>query len=323
MSKRAPTHRAGYEQSPEERSEATRQFLSSLKFSRPLSDLREHAQRVPCPKCTKRRQYYCYDCLVVCTPESHPPPLRLPVHVHVVLHPGETRGKSTTLPIATVSPDVTIHTYPTVPDLDPATTLVLYPSASSVEIEEVTDIENIQAFVFVDSTWQQSKCIAADERVTKFRHVKLSGVVSLFWRYQDKDPYHLATVEAIYHSLRNLVVARARNSAATALVQCQSTDVVAKEGKSANLPTAELYNGEVDDLLYYYVNQYISVQQNYAAPDRAFTGKHFDGYVLKGLEWDDLLKGRRQPQPSAEVVVVPTVGQSPVAAGVAPPTLIE
>lgn len=306
MSKRG----RGYTNSAEDRSASTTEFLTSLRFSRPLKDLRSQTERLPCPKCGKKRQYYCYDCLAVCNPATHPPPLRLPVAVHVVLHPGETRGKSTTLPIATVSPDVSIHVYPTVPDLDPATTLVLYPSASSVEIEEVTDIANIKAFVFVDSTWQQSKCIAGDERVKRFRHVKLSGIISLFWRFQDKDPYHLATVEAIYHSLRNLVIARNRQhllqiAFAAAPVKLapsgttSSGEAAAPSAAPSAVESSALYSGEVDDLLYYYVNQYIAVQQNYSGPDREFTGKHFDGYVLKGIDWDALLEQRRRPQPPA------------------------
>lgn len=290
-----------YDDSADVRARATVEFLSSLKFSRPLADLRAHTNRDECPQCHKRRQFYCYDCLVVTSPSTHPPPLHLPLHVHVVLHPGENRGKSTTLPIATVSPDVTIHTYPTVPELNPATTLVLYPSASAVEIEEVTDVTAVTDVVFVDSTWQQSKAIAADERVTKYRHVKLSGIVSLFWRFQDRDPYHLATVEAIYHAVRRLIAAR--NRVAARGVSTTTESAPAAGGASLDAKAARIvgllpeldryYHGEVDDLLFYYTNQYIAVQQSYQYGDRVFTGKHFDGYVLRDIDWDALLNASR------------------------------
>jgi hypothetical protein len=281
-----------YQDSAAERAAATVAFLESLRFSRPLSVLREHPERQPCPQCGKRRQYYCYDCLKVTNPLTQPPPLQLPVRVHVVLHPGETRGKSTTLPIATVSPQVAIHTYPAVPELDPKTTLVLYPSPTAVEIEDITDAPSITDVVFVDSTWHQSKAIAADDRVKRYRHVKFSGIVSLFWRFQDRDPFHLATVEAIYHTLRRLIAARNKTlgQRPDQPVASEGTAAAPTSGATGGSALDAWYGGEADDLLYYYVNQYIAVQQSYQGDDRQFTEKHFEGYVLKHVDWDALLR---------------------------------
>lgn len=280
---------AVYEGTTEQRGEETKRFISSLKFSVPLAKLRAVKDRAPCPQCGKRRLYYCYDCLRVCHPESHPVPVALPLAVHVILHPGEHRSKSTSLAASTISPDMKILTYPEVPQgLDPQSTLVLYPSPQSVCLDEIEDLHKFKNVVFVDSTWQQSKAISRDERVTSFKHVKIPQRTSLFWRFQNNDPSYLATVEAIYYFLREYIVQTAKQA-----------------GKSE-----PLYNGEVDDLLLYYINQYIMVQQNYATPtderpqhpgsvavtpgeDKAFTTRHFQDYVLKGVVWDEIVDGPR------------------------------
>jgi DTW domain-containing protein YfiP len=285
---------------PAERGQEVRAFLESLQFSIPMASL-DNAGRDECPKCNRRRQYYCYDCLEVCRPQSHPPPLNLPIKVYVILHPGETRGKSTSLAASTISPNITVITYPNVPEhLSPEDTVVLYPSDQAVGVEELfgdtadggnttgsasgghTQFKNV---VFIDSTWRQSRQIARDERVKAFKHVRIRSRVSLFWRFQDNDPSYLATVEAIYYFLREFVTAANR---AAAPVKALEGDV-----------EQTYYHGEVDDLMYYYVHQYITIQRQYSAPaiagdetaaaKKEFTTRHFEGYVLEGVDWNALL----------------------------------
>lgn len=263
-----------YEGSFRDRGEATKEFIKGLKFSVPLVELRKVKDRDPCPRCGKKRLYYCYDCLCVTHPETHPPPLKLPIQVNVVLHPGEHRSKSTSLAAATISPDIKITSYPDVPaNLDPETTLVLYPSAQSSSLSDIANLHQYKQVLFVDSTWQQSKAIARDERVTKFKHVRIPEHVSLFWRFQSKDPSYLATVEAIYFFLKEYI------------------SQLAKQSGSAE----PYYKGEVDDLLLYYINQYVLIQQSYIdkgdgpVDDKKFTTRHFQGYVLEGVKWDDIV----------------------------------
>jgi DTW domain-containing protein YfiP len=247
-----------------ERTAAVKGFIEGLRFTNSIKALQASKARVPCPKCGKRRQYYCYDCLAVTQPATHPDALKLPVAVHVLLHPGEHRSKATTIPAATVSADVKIHVYPAVPDLDEATTLLLYPSDSAIELDEVDNIADIANVIFVDSTWRQSKAICLDTKVTKYRHVKLKSFVTLFWRFQNTDTSHLATVEAIYYTVKRLV-----------------------ELRSAD---AKTYRGEADDLLFYYVNQYINIQSSYVEDaERSFTTRHFADYVLKDIDWKALV----------------------------------
>ncbi|KEG14398.1 DTW domain-containing protein [Trypanosoma grayi] len=274
-----------YGEEGEQRCEKIVEFIRSLRFSVPLCRLREQQGRNPCPGCGKRRQYYCYDCLTVVHPASHPPPLPLPLNVYVILHPGELRGKSTSLAASTISPDLHIVDYPQVPaGLDPESTLVLYPSSESTELGDISDLDSFKNVIFIDSTWQQSKAIARDERVHKFRHVRIKSQTSLFWRFQNNDPTYLATVEAIYYFLREFITHR----------NAQRRGV-----------TPPFYNGEVDDLLFYYINQYISVQQRYTHDNtKQYTTRHFDGYILKSSLWDELVA------PQADAAAKPTAGKT-------------
>ncbi|KPA86100.1 hypothetical protein ABB37_00363 [Leptomonas pyrrhocoris] len=300
--------RCGYADSNEERAEKVHAFIQSLHFSVPLYRLREQHERRECPKCHKRRLFYCYDCLTVTHPESHPPPLVLPLNVYVVLHPNELRGKSTSLAASTISPDMHIVEYPSVPEqLEPETTLVLYPSEQSVGLHEVEHLERYRNVVFIDSTWQQSKAIARDERVSKFKHVRIKSQTSLFWRFQNNDPTYLATVEAIYYFLREYITQVNKVKALKASVEpSASASAVASSGKVTGAVDTQkkkndasdddevsnnaYYRGEVDDLLYYYINQYIGVQQRYTnGALNKYTDRHFSGYILESAVWDDLV----------------------------------
>lgn len=308
--------RSGYSESNEERASKVHAFIKSLHFSTPLYRLRAEQERRECPKCHKRHLYYCYDCLTVVHPESHPPPLALPLNVYVVLHPKELRGKSTSLAASTISPDLHIVQYPSVPEqLEPESTLVLYPSEQSVELPEVEHLEQYKNVVFIDSTWQQSKSIARDARVNKFKHVRIKSQTSLFWRFQNNDPTYLATVEAIYYFLREYItqVNKVRAQAAgpsSALTAPPPPPAQAVEEKTepqappsssdaaADAEASQFYHGEVDDLLFYYINQYIGVQQRYTQGElNKYTDRHFSGYIIQNTSWDDLVAPPPQASP--------------------------
>lgn len=273
--------RSGYQESNEERLQNVKEFISSLKFSVPLFKVHEQDQRRECPTCRKKRLHYCYDCLTVVHPESHPEPVALPLNVYVLLHQGELRSKSTSLAASTISPDIHIVQYPDVPStLSPESTLLLYPSEKSVELHEIKNLEQYKNVVFVESTWQKSRGVAHDERVSQFKHVRIPAKTTLFWRFQNNDPSHLATVEAIYYFLRAFIVEKNRALSAV------NGSAPIEEEKDA---IRRYYHGEVDDILLYYIHQYICVQQRYSEGDEHYTDRHFEGYILKGASWSSFL----------------------------------
>ncbi|KAG5492588.1 hypothetical protein JKF63_01167 [Porcisia hertigi] len=306
--------RSEYTDSNDERARKVHAFIRSLRFSLPLYRLREDQDRRECPKCHKRRLFYCYDCLTTVHPESHPPPLALPLSVYVVLHPNELRSKSTTLAASTISPDLHIVEYPAVPEeLELESTLVLYPSEQSVELHEIEHLDQYKNVIFIDSTWQQSKAIARDGRVKKFKHVRIRSQTSLFWRFQNNDPSYLATVEAIYFFLREYITQMNKRRAQEEhkdkvgshplpvhqggmkegdLSTSTSNEVSSTTPEEAlgNADTRAFYHGEVDDLLFYYINQYIGVQQRYTSGEmNKYTDRHFSGYIIQNTSWDEFV----------------------------------
>ena len=267
---------APYAESAEVRANGTKEFIKGLNFSVPLSSLR-NVTRKQCPKCERRRQFYCYDCLAVANPETHPAPVSLPIKVHVIFHPGELKSKATSLAAAVISPDVHVVMYPDIPsDLTPEDTLILYPSAQSVNIDEIPteEFRNYKNVVFVDATWQQSKGIARDERIKSFKQVRIRAQTSLFWRFQENDPSYLATVEAIYYFLREFIVRKreleATDAAAAAADSAAAAPTTATDAEQED-KVRKYYKGEVDDIILYYIHQYILVQESYQKGGAAAT----------------------------------------------------
>ncbi|KAJ9451272.1 DTW domain-containing protein [Diplonema papillatum] len=261
--------------------EEVKRFIDGLRFTQPLCVLERAAvkQRAECPQCKKNKQYYCYDCLLPTVAAARPRAVPLPVNVHVLLHPSERRGKATSVTGAIVSPDIHLHVYPSLPEgLDPGKTLLVYPSPTAKLLPQLADeglLSGVENLVFVDSTWQQSKQICRDPKVTSIgRHVQLADYRTLFWRYQNTgDERYLATIEAIYYLLKDLRIAQGHT-----------------------------YNGEFDDILYFYVHQYAVIQQTYREGQRGFTPRHqkADQYIRKEVDFSYLLQedaGSAAPPP--------------------------
>eukprot|EP00698_Gefionella_okellyi_P015048 TRINITY_DN4217_c0_g1_i1.p1 TRINITY_DN4217_c0_g1~~TRINITY_DN4217_c0_g1_i1.p1 ORF type:complete len:167 (+),score=43.28 TRINITY_DN4217_c0_g1_i1:162-662(+) len=128
-----------------------------------------------------------------------------------------------------------MHIHPDVPDLDPDTTVILFPAPDAIPISEI-DTSTIKNVVFCDSTWQTTGRITNDPRIARLKKVVIPSRKTLFWRYQPekRGDECLATIEAIYFFYRDFV----------------------EKSKGS-------YNGEVDNLLLFYVHQYNRIQEEY------------------------------------------------------------
>ena len=90
----------------------------------------------------------------------------------------------------------------------------------------------------------QAMGILSDTRLSRLRHVHIASQQTLFWRYQKgKTEDHLATIEAVYFFCR------------------QFHEVLHTNGV-AGWPA---YNGQYDNLLFYYSYQYMQIQKLYAS----------------------------------------------------------
>eukprot|EP01065_Artemidia_motanka_P037874 TRINITY_DN46777_c0_g1_i1.p1 TRINITY_DN46777_c0_g1~~TRINITY_DN46777_c0_g1_i1.p1 ORF type:complete len:357 (+),score=94.33 TRINITY_DN46777_c0_g1_i1:63-1073(+) len=278
-----------------------KQFIDGLRFSKAVGALEDPSvkQRRPCPRCGKKRQFYCYDCVLPTDSAALPrQDVPLPLDVHVVLHPGEHRGKATSVQAGVLSSNVRLYTHPEIPQqLDPASTLLVYPCPEARTLGQLRDdgaLDRITGIVFVDSTWHQSKSICRDERLMRLTPVQLNEYRTMFWRFQNTgDERFLATVEAIYYFVRDFSVARGRP-----------------------------YSGEFDDLLYFYVHQYACIQNRYKTEGRAFTKRHQKaGEYIRPVDFSYLLcPPGSSAQPAADLPATAPAGAAaePGAAAAAP-----
>lgn len=191
------------------------QELSGIVDLAPLiRRLQDKSLNRTCPQCDKpnhNNRVYCYDCLVpVGLPEENPlPRVDLPIRLDIIRHPKELKTKSTALHAQVIGGSDQVRTVElpnsrSLLPVDPATTLLLYPSSTSSTLAEIPDLQSIKRIVVVDSTWQQANSVLRSEVCSQItRHVRLGQTHSTsFWRYQNKGEDHLATIEAIYYFFR-------------------------------------------------------------------------------------------------------------------------
>ncbi|XP_060598738.1 tRNA-uridine aminocarboxypropyltransferase 1-like [Ruditapes philippinarum] len=95
--------------------------------------------RSKCSKCEKSRKYYCYNCYIpVPEIEDKVPTVKLPIKIDVIKHPSEVDGKSTAVHAAVIAPDdVTVYTYPCIPDYDIDKTVLVFPGESSITLADL------------------------------------------------------------------------------------------------------------------------------------------------------------------------------------------
>ena len=134
------------------------------------------------------------------------------------------------------------------PDYDPATTLVLYPSPSAVELSDpsIADmLPHVRTVVVIESTWQKGGAVYSDPHLGlhRLQAVRLASYESTYWRYQELGRQALCTLEAIYHCCRELL------------------NIEQQRGGSER--TAAMRGSELDDLLYLYAAQHQRLQTRY------------------------------------------------------------
>lgn len=134
-----------------------------------------------------------------------------------------------------------MHEFPDHPDFDPADTVLLFPSADAIPISEL-DTSKIKRVVFIDSQWNRVNRILPDEKIARLPKVKITSYKTHFWRYQQEGADCLATIEAIYHFYREF-------------------HLRANAGK---------YDGEYDNLLWYFSFFHELIQDHYKTKQRDF-----------------------------------------------------
>lgn len=127
----------------------------------------------------------------------------------------------------------------------------------------------IKKAIFIDSTWNQSRSIFKDKRISCLKQVVLQNRASQFWRHQKGSPrWYLATIEAIHQFLLEIHVNAwgiARNYKGLNNLGICPEFYKYLEEKDVNDVTALVspYNGQYDNLLFFFTNMYDLIHTHY------------------------------------------------------------
>ncbi|XP_044267163.1 tRNA-uridine aminocarboxypropyltransferase 1 [Tribolium madens] len=265
--------------------------------------------RHACPKCNKSRKFFCYSCYVpIAELEGVLPVVQLPIKIDIIKHRHEIDGKSTAGHAAVLAPyDVSIYTYPEIPDYSGENVVLIFPSQHAISISQLVKQESydcvknsnspleelpkglnrttlmknvlkssdsifvkhsnklpITKAIFIDSTWNQSKGIYKDERIKKIPCVVIQNRISQFWRHQKGSPrWYLATVEAIHQFLIELHLhCWGLNPNYKGIYNC-FTEIALNECESLYRDNSNAYNGQYDNLLYFFKHMYDLIHAYY------------------------------------------------------------
>lgn len=185
---------------------------------------------------------YCYDCLVTMGDRAKVPVVKLPIDLVIIHWPSESRSKSTAVHACLLAPEQTqMHDHPNIPDFNAEETVLLYPSEGAPTVADFPNMDKIKKVIFVDSQWHTAKRICNNEYVKGIPHIQITQYNTLFWRYQNCGPNCLATIEAIYYFF-----------------------------KEYQMRMSGTYEGQYDNLLFYFAYHYQLIQNNYKEKSRLF-----------------------------------------------------
>ncbi|KAG0344251.1 DTW domain-containing protein 1 [Podila minutissima] len=185
------------------------------------------------------------------------------------------------------------------------------------------DPASFDKLVVIDGTWDQAKKMSKSSTLARMKRVTIAPHETLFWRHQRKASDYLATIEAIYYFLReyhetylttppaSLALATSSDKSKDAGESSSSTSSTTTTTATTTTttpsttvpvsPHAETlganyrygpYDGQFDDMLWFYKYFYELIQQTYRerSDGKTFTLKHRKDYIQyepKGEDMDE------------------------------------
>lgn len=139
--------------------------------------------------------------------------------------------------------------------------MILYPNDSAIHVKELPEdiLAKTKKIVAIDCTWSQTAGIRQKLSDKNFTFVKLGDYDTTFWRHQNMNSKHLATCEAIYYFYR---------------------EFEERYEKVVNKNEDYKYTGNFDNLLFYYLLQYLIIERSYYKVQED-TGGRLENYVNK------------------------------------------
>ncbi|RHZ90038.1 hypothetical protein Glove_9g68 [Diversispora epigaea] len=252
--------------------------FDSLKISS-IKSLQAMNERDSCPICKKSVKFYCYICFVpVGCHINEIPKVKLPIKVDVIKHHRENDGKSTAVHAKIIaSEDVEIYSYSQMPKIEnPDRVLLLFPSSDSQTLQNIPR-SSFDKLLIVDGTWRQASSMAKiDPELKNVRRVVIKSQKTLFWRYQNRDENHLATIEALYYFLKEYyetyeITPEIKNN----------TNNINNNANNIEENKDYFYDGRYDNILWYFKYFYEFIQETYRKQKgkKHFTSRQRAGYI--------------------------------------------
>jgi len=190
--------------------QAAEEYLDGLTFSDDAYMMLKVAEREPrfvCSMCGRSTRLYCSNCTWTALPL--PPPLKLGLQVHILLHPKESIAKSSVGQLSLLAPnDVHIHRVSgAMPEaITMPGTWLLFPRKHAVDASEV-NWASVTQLVLIDSRWKHANAMAGDPLLSALPAMSLSAKpTSHFWRSKTEKLAEvdglLSTVECLHSVMR-------------------------------------------------------------------------------------------------------------------------
>lgn len=114
--------------------------------------------------------FFCYTCCsLLGVTQQEIPFIKLPVKIDIIKHPNETDGKSTAIHAKILAPsDVTIYTYPCIPDYDKGKVVLVFPGPEAVSVEDM--MQRLH-----DQTDRRSRYYSDEPRVKRLKSEKVES----------------------------------------------------------------------------------------------------------------------------------------------------
>ncbi|XP_041841826.1 tRNA-uridine aminocarboxypropyltransferase 1 [Melanotaenia boesemani] len=133
-------HKTTVSRDPSDIHELNKQPLQDLILaSHAVLEKAQQSGRLKCSKCGGSRMFFCYTCCsLVGVSVQEIPLIKLPVKMDIIKHPNETDGKSTAIHAKILAPnDVTIYTYPCIPEYENDKVVLVFPGQGAVSVEDM------------------------------------------------------------------------------------------------------------------------------------------------------------------------------------------
>ncbi|CAG8443527.1 4118_t:CDS:2 [Diversispora eburnea] len=196
------------------------------------------------------------------------------------------------------SEDVEIYSYSQMPKIEnPDRVLLLFPSSESQTLQNIPR-SSFDKLLIVDGTWRQASSMAKiNPELKNVRRVIIKSQKTLFWRYQNRDENHLATIEALYYFLKeyyetyeitpeiksntNNINNNIDNNANNNVNNNSNNNANNNANNTEEIKEDYFYDGRYDNLLWYFKYFYEFIQETYRKQKgkKHFTSRQRAGYI--------------------------------------------